>query len=294
MAMDVHLRDLRYFVAVAEELHFTRAAERLFISQPALSKQVTQLERQLRVRLLVRDRRSVALTAAGEALLAHARTLLAGWDTAQHEVADAAARAEAVLVVGFSTSVGRNILPAVSARFTERRPGWRLQLRQVDWDDPTAGVADHTSDVAYMWLPVPGVERFGRMVVATEERHVALPADHRLAGLEVVPFDELLDEPFLALPASTGALREHWLAVAERGGREPVIAAEVTNADETFEAVANGIGVALLSAGNAAIYRRGGVVTRPVAGLGPSELALLWRVDDPRPAVRDFVDAHDS
>ena len=293
MVMDVHLRDLRYFVAVAEELHFTRAAERLFISQPALSKQVGQLERQLRVRLLVRDRRSVVLTAAGEALLAEARTLLARWNTAQHEVADAAARAEAVLVVGFSTSVGRDILPAVSARFTERRPGWRLQLRQIDWHDPTAGVDDHTSDVAYVWLPVPGAERFGSVVVATEDRHIALPGGHRLAELDHVPFDELVDEPFLALPASTGVLRDHWLAVPERGGRQPLIAAEVTNADETFEAVASGVGVALVSAGNAAIYWRPGVVTRPVAGLGPSELALLWRIDDPRPAVRDFVDAHD-
>jgi DNA-binding transcriptional LysR family regulator len=71
-----------------------------------------------------------------------------------------------------------------------------------------------------------------------------------------------------------------------------VIAAEVTNADETFEAVANGIGVVLLSAGNAAIYRRAGVVTRPVAGVGPSELALIWRADDPRRAVHDFVAAH--
>jgi DNA-binding transcriptional LysR family regulator len=73
-----------------------------------------------------------------------------------------------------------------------------------------------------------------------------------------------------------------------------VIAAEVTNADETFEAVTYGIGVALLSAGNAAIYRRAGVVTRPVGGLGPSQLALIWRADDPRPAVHDFVAAHDG
>lgn len=291
--MDVHLRDLRYFVAVAEELHFTRAAERLFVSQPALSKQIGQLERQLRVRLLVRDRRSVALTAAGEAFLDRAHALLAAWDGAPHEVAEAAARAEAVLIVGFSTSVGRDILPAVSARFTERRPGWRLQLRQVDWHDPTAGVADHSSDVAYVWLPLAGAaERFGCVVVATEDRHVALPAGHRLASLEAVPFGDLADEPFLALPASSGVLRDHWLAVAERDGRPPVIAAEVTNADETFEAVANGIGVALLSAGNAVIYRRAGVVTRAVAGLGPSELALIWRADDPRPAVRDFVAAH--
>jgi DNA-binding transcriptional LysR family regulator len=85
--MDVHLRDLRYFVAVAEELHFTRAAERLFVSQPALSKQIRQLERDLRVMLLQRDHRTVSLTPAGAALLPTAQALLRDWEAAQHAIA---------------------------------------------------------------------------------------------------------------------------------------------------------------------------------------------------------------
>ncbi len=291
--MDVHLRDLRYFVAVAEELHFTRAAERLLLSQPALSKQIRQLEQQLRTPLLVRDRRHVALTPAGEALLDPARELLAAWERARHAVADAAAAADAVLVVGFSTSVARDVLPSVAARFAQRRPGWRLQLRQVGWGDPTAGVADHSSDVAYVWLPIPDADRFGTLVIATEDRHVALPAGHRRADRDEVPFAELLDEPFLALPATAGPMRDHWLAVDHRGGHPVRIAGEVAGADETFEAVAGGLGIALLSAGNAAIYRRPDVVTRPVGGLSPSRLALIWRADDPRPAVRDLVAAHE-
>lgn len=90
--MDVHLRDLRYFAAVAEELSFTRAAERLHLSQPALSKQIRGLERTLRVPLFDRDRRQVRLTAAGEALLDTARQVLAGWDDGTAAVADAAAQ----------------------------------------------------------------------------------------------------------------------------------------------------------------------------------------------------------
>lgn len=292
--MDVHVRDLRYFVAVAEELSFTRAAERLFVSQPALSKQIAQLERQLRVPLLVRDRRSVTLTAAGEALLAHAQELLAGWDAAQHAVAEAAAQAAAVLVVGFSTSVGRGVLPSVTARFAQAQPGWRIQLRQVDWSDPTAGVADHSSDVAYVWLPIPDDPGFATRIVATEDRHVALPEAHSLARCTEIPFDALLDEPFLALPQRAGPLRDYWLAIPERQGHPVRIAAEVANADETFEAVANGAGIVLLSAGNAAIYQRPGIVTRPVRGLSPSQLVLIWRSDDGHPAVRTFVDAHQA
>ncbi|OSP42309.1 LysR family transcriptional regulator, partial [Streptomyces sp. 13-12-16] len=100
MRTDVHLRDLRYFLAVAEELHFTRAAERVYVSQPALSKQIRALERQLGVELFRRDRRGVALTAAGTALLPHARRVLEGWEEAATAVERARAARRSTLVVG--------------------------------------------------------------------------------------------------------------------------------------------------------------------------------------------------
>lgn len=289
--MDAHLRDLRYFVAVAEELHFTRAAQRLFISQPALSKQIRLLEKQLRSELFARDRRSVRLTAAGEALLGPARDLIASWDAAQQAVADATAAAGAVLRIGFSTSIGRGLLPAIQQRFTQARPNWRLQLHQVDWTDPTGGLLDGSSDLAIVWLPVPAVDQFSHLVLSEEPRHVALRADHPLAERREVEFTQLLDEPFLALPVEAGDMRDFWLAVEQRGGGAPRIGATVNNAEETFEAVLSGLGVALLSAGNAEIYRRPGIATVPVAGIPPSQLALLWRADDHRQAIRDFIDA---
>ncbi len=291
MAMDAHLRDLRYFVATAEELNFTRAAERLFISQPGLSKQIRQLEDGLRVRLFDRDRRTVTLTASGAALLPRARELVQLWDEAQRAVSDAAAAEAAVLTLGISTSTGRGLLPAIRARLAERRPNWRLQVRQIDWADATAGLADGETDLALLWLPFPGQEAFAVHVVATEPRWVALPAGHRLAAAAEIPFAALLDEPFLALPESAGVLRDHWLAVDERAGRPVRIGGVVANADETFEAVAEGLGVVLLAAGNATIYRRPGVVARPVTGLTPSRLALVRRPDDHRTVLRDVLDA---
>src|ERR1700676_3097098 len=115
--MDAHLRDLRYFVAVAEGLSFTRAAARVFVSQPALSKQIRQLEDGLRVRLFDRDRRTIRLTAPGQILLPAARDLIRTWDEAQRAVSDAAAAEAAVLTIGLATSVGRGLLQRARTRF---------------------------------------------------------------------------------------------------------------------------------------------------------------------------------
>ncbi|WNV73737.1 LysR family substrate-binding domain-containing protein [Geodermatophilus sp. DSM 44513] len=203
----------------------------------------------------------------------------------------AAAADAAVLTVGFATAVARGLLAAAAERFRTDNPGWRLQLRQVPWSDPSAGLADATADVAVLWLPLADPRRLAWTELASEPRHVALPRDHPLAGRAEVAFADLLGEPFLALPDSAGALRDFWLAVDARGGRPPVVGGVVTTGEETFEAVAGGAGVALLSAGNAEIYRHSGVVTRPVTGLAPSRLAVAWRRDDDRPVTASFVRA---
>jgi DNA-binding transcriptional LysR family regulator len=287
--MDVHVRDLRYFVAVAEELSFTRAAaERLFISQPALSKQIRLLEASLRVPLFDRDRRTVRLTEAGEALLPRARRLIADWDSAQVAITDAA-RCH-VLTVGFQTRIGRGLIPAVTSTMGVRLPDWRLRFRQVGWSDPTAGLATGRVDVAVAWLPVPDTADLSWKVVATEDRWVAMTPSHRLADQESVPCGELVGESFVAPPAAGGALRDFWLGNDHRSTPATVVA-EAETAEEMLEAVAAGVGVALLPAGNARIDRRDDVITRPVTGLSPGRLAVIWRTDDHREAVRVFAES---
>ncbi|MEW2519475.1 LysR family transcriptional regulator [Actinacidiphila alni] len=296
MAVDVHGRDLRYFLAVAEELHFTRAAERLFVSQPALSKQVRALESQLGIALFVRAPRGVSLTAAGAALVPHARRVLGAWDEAWAAVEEARAAERGTLTVGMSTSPGRGgLLPAIRSRFTAAHPEATVRLRQVSWDDPTAGLADGGSDVAFVWLPLPGQERYDSLVVAEEPRLVALPDTHPLAARTPVgapvDFADLLDEPFLALPAAAGPLRDYWLATDARSGRPARIGAEVASTEETYEALVAGLGVVLLAAGNAPLVTLGGVTTRPVRGVSPSRFALAWPRDTPRPLIRGYVRA---
>lgn len=292
MAMDVHGRDLRYFVAVAEDLHFTRAAERLFVSQPALSKQIRMLERQLGTELFERDRQGVRLTAVGTALLPYARRVLADWDAAADAVERAKTEQQATLVVGMSTSPGRGgLLPAIRSRFSEAHPQAKVQLRQVSWEDSSAGLADGSVDAAFVWLPVPDAERYEWVVVAEEPRHVAMPDTHRLAPREEIDFADLLDEPFIAIPESAGVLRDYWLALDARAGRPARIGAECASTDETYEALVDGRGVCLLAAGNAPLLTRGGVVTRSVRDISPSRFALAWRADDGRPLVRAYAQA---
>ncbi|GGS82791.1 LysR family transcriptional regulator [Planobispora rosea] len=286
MAMDVHLRELRYFVTVAEELNVTRAAQRLFVSQPALSKQLAALERQLGFPLFDRVHSGMALTRQGEALLPFARELLERWNTGVE--AARAAVPSGTLVVGMQTAVGRGLQQEALRRFRTAMPGWEISLRLVSWADPSGGLADGSSDLAFVWLPTaPGLET---RVLSVERRFVALPDSHPLAAREEIPFAELRDEPFIALPAEAGPLRDFWLARDARDD-DPVIAVTASTADETFEAITSGLGIVLIAEGNASLYKRPGVVYRPVSGLAPAELAVSWRKGDHRPQVRAFLDA---
>ncbi|MGV9268946.1 LysR family transcriptional regulator [Kitasatospora sp. NPDC003701] len=295
--MNVHGRDLSYFTSVAEELSFTRAAERLFVSQPALSKQIRMLERQLGVVLFERDRRTVRLTAAGEALLPHARAVLAAWQAAEAAVEEAKAAERCTLVIGMSTSPGRGLLPALRTRLLSRQPDARPVLRQVNWADPTAGLADGSSDVAFVWLPLPDDDRYQYAVVAREPRLVALPDGHPLVARAasdpegMLDFTDLLEEPFLALPPEAGPLRDYWLALDARDGRRPRIGGVVASAEETHEAVIGGQGVALLATGNAPLIVRDGVAAVPVRGISPSRLAVAARQDDRRALVLAYLAA---
>ena len=288
--MDVHLRDLRYFVAVAEELSFTRAAERLAVSQPALSKQVRLLESALGATLLLRDRRRVSLTTVGAALLATASDVLGEWDIGLERLAELAMSEKRTLRVGLLTGLGRDLYPAISQAFGELQPGWHLTLHMCDWGDATAGLGDHSTDVAFVWLPV-GDQRIAHAVLVSERRWVALGTKHHLAGVAEFDFADLVDEPFVALPPSAGVLREFWLAMDARDGKPPRIAVEAATPEEKFELIAAGAAVGLLSEGNVALYSRPDIVCRPVRDLEPSQLAVGWRKNDRRPAVRAFIQA---
>ncbi len=132
------------------------------------------------------------------------------------------------LAVGFQTSIGRGLRPVISARFQERRPGWSVDFKQVSWSDASAGLLDGSSHVAILWLPVPDSAALSWRVLASEPRWVALSQGTGSPVAGPFPFAELLEEPFLAPPASAGPLRDYSLATEERGERPIRIAAEAS------------------------------------------------------------------
>ncbi|MGV9822876.1 LysR family transcriptional regulator [Nocardia xishanensis] len=288
--MDVDTRLLRYFAAVAEEGNLTRAAERLYVSQPALTKQIKQLETLLGASLFTRSRAGMALTEAGRALALRVPGLLDDWNRALAETNAAAAQETRVLRVGFLASAANEATRKIIAAFGERRPGWRVDMRQSPWSDPTAGLADGSVDVALLRLPIPGQESWRVEVLLTEPRCVVLPTTHRLADRDEILFRELLDEPFVAAPQATGRWRDYWLAVDEREGVPPRIGAVTQHPDDWLEAIANGYGVALAPESTARFYQRPGVVYRPVVGIADSQVGVAWSPnDDDNAPVQDFV-----
>src|SRR5690349_5138495 len=244
--MDVDTRLLRYFAAVAAEGNLTRAAEQLFVSQPAPTKRIRQLEGQLGVQLFTRSRAGMTLTAAGRALAGRTPAVLDSWDQTLRATRAAASRAARVLRVGFMSSAANEATQQIIAAFARRRPGWRVDMQQAAWSDPTAGLISGAVDAALLRLPFPGQDEARIEVLLSEPRWVALPASHPLAGSPQIPFHDLWEEPFVAAPAETGLWRDFWLASEERQGHPVRIGAVTDQPDAYLTAIANGDGIALV------------------------------------------------
>ncbi|MBV9452004.1 MAG: LysR family transcriptional regulator [Streptosporangiaceae bacterium] len=288
--MDVDTRLLRYFAAVAAEGNLTRAAEQLFVSQPALSKQIKQLECQLGVRLFTRSRTGMTLTAAGHALASTTPAVLEGWDQALRETKAAACRVARVLRVGFMSSAANEATQQIIAAFADCRPDWRVDMRQAAGSDPSAGLASGDVDAALLRLPFPGQDDARIEVLFTEPRWAVLPATHPLAARDQIRFRDLWDEPFVAASEETGWWRDYWLATSERQGHPVRIGYVTDQPDAWLTAIANGYGIALAPESAARYYARPGITYRPVTGVSPSQVGVAWPpANDTDPVVADFV-----
>lgn len=285
----MELRHLRYFVAVADDLHFGRAAEKLFIAQPALSQQIQQLERELGVRLLTRSSRRVALTVAGTVFLSEARAILARVSSAL-EAARRADRGElGRLGVGFVASATYAVLPAVLRRFREDFPDVELLLYELTAAEQAGALRDGTINVGFArpFLDDPAlvVEP-----VARESFVVALPEGHPLAARKSVALTDLAPEPFILFPSSPKpSYADTVYALCESAGFTPQVAQEVREMQTAVSLIAAGIGISLVPA-SVQNLRRQGVVYRPLSHpTPPTELVLAYRRDDTSPVLQVFL-----
>ncbi|HEX3803256.1 MAG TPA: LysR substrate-binding domain-containing protein [Solirubrobacteraceae bacterium] len=285
---NVTLSQLSYFVAVAEELNFTRAADRLHVSQSPLSQAIKALETNLGVTLLQRTSRHVELTEAGEELLPAARAALGAVEHAV-KVAREAGQGERRLVrVGFLAYGACNVIDESLAAFAAPASELRLETRQFDFSDPTAGLADAIVDAAFLRLPVSSHE-LEIEALTSEPRVAVLPVWHPLADREAITVTDLLDEHWLQMPGRDGLWRDFWLATAHRNGVEPLLGPEVHTVEEQLTATVTGGYVSLTPESVATFYRRPGISYVPVVGIEPSEVAIAWRRGDDRSSVREFV-----
>jgi DNA-binding transcriptional LysR family regulator len=281
------LRQLRYFVAVANELNFTRAARRLHLVQQALSSAVGQLESQLGVKLFVRTTRRVELTEAGRALLPHARAALAAANDAVIAIADVAAGRSGRLGVGLAATAGFGLTPELLRRYGQRYPDVELDVRHFDFSDPRGGLADGGTDVAIVRPPFSGSGLY-MVELDREPRYAVFGSAHPLARQAEVAFDQLLDEPWV----HTDTDRVWWdfWRVADRRTRPSPVGPFCTNFDELFEAARSLRGTGLVPESIALAQPWPGLCFVPVRDLPLSSVVVAWREGDERATVTNFVD----
>lgn len=289
MGRDLDLRVLRYFVAVAEELHFGRAAARLHIAQPSLSVQIRKLEHLLGTELLLRTSRHVELTAAGVVLLEESRRLLSEAERAIGLTREAGSGSRGRFVVGFLANAAAELTPKILAAFQQLHPHVQVEMRSHDFSDPYMGLGDGSVDVALVRPPLLVQDWLALETLFVEPRVLVTSANSALAQQVEVTVEQVLDQPFVARKAPD-YWRDYWLATSSREGHPVNVGAEVVTVDECFEAILAERGVAFTQASTKRFYDRPGLAFVPVVDLPASVVSVAWRKDSEPPLVRDFVE----
>jgi DNA-binding transcriptional LysR family regulator len=283
----IELRQMRYFLAVADDLNFTRAAERLHLAQQALSASIRRLEEQLGVALFVRSTRKVELTAAGEVLVEGARAVVAAAVDAVERVQQVAEGRSGRIAIGFSTAAGGvPIVRQIIRTFSESAPGVDIRTEEHDFGDPSAGLAQGSVDVAFIFGPLP-VEGLSSVTLVQEDRVLAIRPEHPLAERTFVTVDDLRELPWLRVPADHGPWPMFWFRRKGDGPVGPII----KTADEWVTAIEAGRGVAFTMPTVMQNFTTARVTVVPIDGLPPAEVLLAWRSDRDEPLIAALVES---
>ena len=293
--MDIDLRQLRYFVAVAEDLHFSRAAERLRVDQATLSRHVRRLEEKLGTRLFERTTRHVALTDAGEALLEKARETLAAADSAVAAAHQAAKGHTSVLRVGMMVQVAEPLRSAAFNLFEERYPDVALKPMSYPFIDPSCGLESRETDVALVWLPIenPDIETER---LFEEPRYFIVANDHRLAPKRAIRLEDVEDERFFTWPESWGlnhtamAWGDFFQLQPKPDGTRRSGGAEAHDEDEWLDALVRGRAISTAPASAKTYYPWPGIKYVRAEGIDPAVVAVAWRRNENNPLVANFLE----
>ncbi|MBJ6764476.1 LysR family transcriptional regulator [Myxococcaceae bacterium JPH2] len=291
----MEFRQLQLFVAVAEELHFGRAAARVGMAQPPFSQQIRRLEAELGVTLLARTSRRVALTPAGSRLLDEARTLLARRADVVATVRRAAQGETGTLRVGFAASSAFGILPDIVSRFRRRFPEVKLELDDRESLDVGIALVTGELDVAIVRTPFRHegitVER-----LLKEPFSLALPSSHPRAGQQSVTLASLANEPFVLFPRHAApGLHDTVTSMCLAAGFSPRIVQEASSWPSVIGMVEAGLGLTLAPVSAEALRPRGVVFRRLRGATGFAELSVAFMGTRPTPAVVNFrALAHES
>ncbi|GJE59162.1 LysR substrate-binding domain-containing protein [Methylobacterium trifolii] len=281
---------LRCFSAVAEELHFGRAASRLNMTQPPLSRQIQVLERVLDVQLLDRTSRSVRLTAAGRSFLPEAQRILRLAETAAHVTRQVAAGKAGVLKLGFTAASAYDFLPRLVTACRAALPDVTLSLREMVTKDQVEELLAGRIDAALVRPPTTHPDLTAVRALA-EPIVAAVPADHPLAGRERLALSDFQAEPFIAYaPHEARYFHDLVVGLLAEAGVQPNVLQQLTQIHSILALVRAGLGLALVPAA-AERLRFEGVVFRPLvlAQPRPAELFLAWRRGDDDPLIGRLV-----
>lgn len=283
----MELRHLRYFIAVAEELNFTRAAEKLHIAQPPLSQQIQQLETELGFQLFHRTKRTVVLTEAGQVFFEESQKIMQQVDRAI-QLGQQTSRGElGQLTIGFVSSAAHNVVPAILQQFRTLHPLLKLELREMTTNEQLQRLQDGQIDIGFIRPPV--ADGINSEIIFQETLIVALPQAHRMAQNTKVELRQLAKEPFILFPRSLApGLYDPIVSFCQQAGFSPIAAQEAIQMQTIVSLVAASMGVAIVPE-SMQNFQRCGVVYKPLQEESPIvSIALIWR-DNPTPAVQRFL-----
>lgn len=287
----MELRQLKYFIAVAEELHFGRAAERCHIAQPPLSQQIKRLEEELGVTLLERTSRRVSLTPEGTEFLRRCRDIRDRIDEAVLCVQDMAKGLEGQLRVGFIGPASLSKLPKAIRAFREKNPNIRLDFSAQSTTEQLPLLRGDRLDIAFVRLFGHDIRGLNTMVFLREPYVLAIPEGHPFADRERLHIKDLEDEPLIFNQRiAQPALYRSLVGSFHKAGFMPNIVQEVNTEQSTVALVATGLGCAMVPASSAA-DKRSGVAFRPLDGDLPQwEITALWKQKNESALLRKFLD----